>query len=122
MPTEVPTRQEMFNRAWKGLKAQGFERALTDDDRCVYLTADGKRCAWGHVDPEGTTREDVPNGASVYKLNHKGLGLAACLFNGDLEWADRLQRVHDAGNTPEAMRASLVEFADRHGLTIPEDE
>jgi len=114
----VPSRQEMFDRAWSGLKGQGFMRAVNSGvfgGSCTYLALDGKRCAWGHVD---TSLTDELGG--VTGLHERGIGLAKFLDNGDLLFATALQVSHDSGNTPKKMELSLRDVAERYGLTVPE--
>lgn len=54
-PDGVITIQEMFDRAWKGLEGQGWAKCMyADGTGCSYDGIDGKKCAWGWVDPEGT--------------------------------------------------------------------
>lgn len=138
------TKQEMFDRAWKGLKAQGWAKAY-DVERgvCTYLTEDGKRCAWGHVDPDGT-KEQV---GTVADLNLNRVGLAAYLYPEDVApngFACQLQRCHDrpALNEAEGRRGRAIylgptgsvihesntsierafrALAEAWGLTIPDD-
>lgn len=40
-------KQEAFNEVWTKLKTQGRQSAYRD--RCVYRTADGRKCAVGHL-------------------------------------------------------------------------
>ena len=51
----VPSHQEMFDRAVRGLASQGFQQAL-EGNACVYdmPMSDGpiRHCAWGWVDTE----------------------------------------------------------------------
>jgi len=113
----VPSRQEMFDRAWNGLKGQGFTRALDSGvfgGSCKYLADDGKRCAWGHVDTSLTDELD-----NVTGLHERGVGLAKFLDEDDLIFAMSLQVAHDAGNSPGKMEESLRRVAERYGLTVP---
>jgi hypothetical protein len=127
------TRQEMFDRAWTGLKGQGF--IICDSNNipalkkmnipgCLYDDGEGHRCAWGWVDPEGTslaTRGSYLFGG-VDVLMRKGIGLAAQLNLKDLSFAQALQGAHDGAYTPEDMEASLRRVAREWGLTIPGEE
>jgi hypothetical protein len=110
----------MFDRAWRGLKSQGWAKSQTIvggiATACVYLTKDGRRCAWGWVDPEGTSALPVDD-LSVASLRDRGIGLAATLSLADVGFARRLQNAHDAfgGSVEDRMRL----FATEHKLTIP---
>ena len=107
------TNKEMFDKAWNGLKSQGWQKAM-EGDHCVYLTSDGKRCAWGWVDPEGTCGET----GVVEQLARRGIGLASCLsYNGQC-FARSLQYAHD-GSNPNRLEQSMRDFAENWGLTIP---
>lgn len=116
MSNEVPSRQEMFDRAWRGLKSQGWKRAV-DHLGCVYSTPDGRRCAWGWVDPDGTS------GAlgSVRALYENRVGLAGLLRGEDVLFANWLQSVHDLA-VDETLQQAMRSFAAKHGLSIPDEE
>jgi hypothetical protein len=114
------TRQEMFSRAYLGLKSQGFTQCARPNDaglmQCVY-EKDGKRCAWGWVDLS-LTENDI---GTVVGLRGNGRGLAAELSGDDAEFAMELQKVHDSfdrDGLPMALR--LRDFATKYGLTVPE--
>ncbi len=116
----IPSRQEMFDRAWNGLKSQGFERCMWDpDDRyhggqCAYSSPDGtKHCAWGWVDPEGLAGYQGNSG--VYGCP----GLAERLDAGDRNFASRLQRAHDGAESPAEMEQKLRSLAADCGLVVP---
>lgn len=123
---EIPSRQEMFNRAYLGLKSQGFQRAHSLADGCLYLMDDGKRCAWGWVDPEGTVNQwGQPMVGSVTTLASRGCGIAAGLGLDDMEFAMDLQEAHDRTDLWPAdgrMAGALAKFAAKYGLTIPTSE
>lgn len=127
------TKQEIFDKAWNGLKSQGFERAH-DGVGCVYyMQRDDKvlRCAWGWVDPEATQAGGC--GGSVFTLRDRGIGLAATpefevestyvATPGSLmHLAEELQIAHDGheARVPEVMQQNLRAVAARFGLTVPE--
>lgn len=114
---DTPSRQEMFDRAWNGLKSQGWRKAMVPSG-CVYLTADGRRCAWGWVDPDGTSDKS----GTVYGLLTNwgnACGLFARLDYDDREWASALQNTHDLAKEGE-LEASMREFAKTSGLKVPD--
>lgn len=126
------TRQEMFDKAVRGLHAQGYRRAVVRDDEggtaCRYRAHGGLRCAVGHLIPD-----------ELYKRSFNGCALPAAA-GGDLSGFPRallaaldaicsrdqwpflkeLQRCHDNSETPEEVRERLANFAKRHRLTFPE--
>lgn len=112
------TKQEMFDRAWNGLKSQGW-RQCRDTIGCVYTNTepDGTvtHCAWGWVDPE------VPRTmhGSVATLRTVGCGIAAELDAEGLRFAERLQDAHDLSPSPEAMESQFRDIAAAHDLRIP---
>jgi hypothetical protein len=126
-------RQEAFNRAWNGLKSQGWTPATTSTfagPACAYRTPTGLRCAWGWVDPEGT---ELNGRGTVFDLKKLGVGLAANLNEYDLQFAKELQATHDkvgfqinkvvAGGltTPEQLQIAMSAFGRACDLAIPGD-
>ena len=116
------TKQEMFDRAWNGLAGQGWAKAYSyTDEACVYrqVLSDGsvRRCAWGHVDPEGTSGGFI---TSVRTLHERGIGLAGQLGFDEVLFAQELQNTHDEANGPDGMKQAFIEFAEDHGLKVPE--
>lgn len=118
---EIPTRQEMFDRAVRGLRAQGWRQAIGADGACRYRTTDrdGKvlRCAWGHVD---TSLSDYEG--SLTSLRNCGYGIAGRLDEHDASWAQSLQMVHDRADSPAKMEAAFRQFGLQYGLAWPEEE
>lgn len=106
------TNQEMFDKAWNGLKSQGFERCLGLTGCCMYNDGNGKHCAWGWVD-ESLTNENC----CIEDLARYGVGLAATLNEDQLKFATRLQRAHDRDGS---MEQSLRDLAKRYNLIVPE--
>jgi hypothetical protein len=122
------TRQEMLDRAVRGLRGQGWRQAMVETEigykGCKYMTPDGRRCAWGHVDPEGTGRLGS-EGITVRGLWEKRVGVAATLDPDGLSFATDLQQVHDNHGielAPEELEAAFREFAALHKLSFPEAE
>lgn len=120
------SKQEMFNRAWSGLKAQGFRQAtklVTEDGavtrRCVYLSDDGCRCAWGHVDTTLTNQE-----MTLKQLWTNKIGIAGELDAVNADFAAGLQQCHDSvnPNSPTVagdMEDNLRRYAIRYELQVP---
>ncbi len=113
------TRQEMFDRAVRGLRSQGFERAAVSSGmgtRCVYQTKSGHRCAWGWVDRSLTNES-----GRVDTLHIRKVGLAATLEEWDVSWALSLQEAHDVSKSPADMERTLRNFAITYELVFPEE-
>lgn len=109
---KLPTRQEMFDRAARGLRKQGFLRSMSGT-ACAYDDGAGKRCAWGHVDKILTSEDGT---AGIYRLRQRGYSLASRLLVGDVGFAADLQDVHDFAITPKDMVRSLRAFARQYSL------
>ncbi len=114
----IPSIQELFDRAWNGLAAQKWRKATTGRGlTCVYLAANGDRCAWGHADPEGTAGQI----AGVGSLRVDGVGIAGHLDDRGFHFATMLQRAHDACQIDESMADRLRAVAKAFDLTVPDD-
>lgn len=114
---EIPSRQEMFDRAFRGLRAQGFERCAANHYGCLYEDLNtGRRCAWGHVDASLTGADS----GSVWHLRREKIGLAARIPLNDVDFAMALQRAHDNAMGPGNMEELLRNVAERFGLTVPD--
>ena len=119
------TKQEMFDRAVRGLRGQGWQQAIKinchGDSNCVYYDEEtGRRCAWGHVDPEGTR---YIGNVNVWSLYRGGVGLAKLLDEEGVSFASSLQDAHDAGGlslSPEDLEQRLRDLGTRYNLTWPE--
>jgi hypothetical protein len=115
------TKQEMFDKAVRGLAKQCWKRAarVTDigNSICVYQDKDGNRCAWGHVD----TSLDSEVDGGVRKLHEQKIGLAAGLTDSEVMFAQILQTTHDDACTPEQMLEAYTDIYIRHQLDWPSD-
>jgi hypothetical protein len=105
------TKQEMFDRAVRGLASQGWERCVFKN-ACVFTDDKGKRCAWGWVD---TSLGSSING-NVRALWEHGIGIAAQLNDSDLEFALALQEAHDRSYD---MDKAFRHFGKHWGLEWP---
>ena len=131
--TEIPSRQEMYSRAVRGLAGQGWKPSYISGTMgltCMYRTENDHRCAWGHVDPKGTGHSGIGN-TTVIGLAGQSIGLAARLTPDDLVFARRLQCAHDDPFTdgpvstekdePAILFRAMREFGNREGLDWPAD-
>lgn len=133
---EPLTRQQVFDKVWTGLKAQGFVRAHDSlRDICQYRGPEGRKCAAGQLftdeqmsamvreaQQRGFTKSDV-NGAGVYSLEAY---YAPVTFPAELRqqigFIARCQREHDGHADPVAMEAAFRGIATQYGLTIPGED
>lgn len=111
-------RQEIFNQAWLGLKAQGFERSMMERPpsgwQCAYRGADGRKCAIGHCIPDEAYDPKMEGHMAFDDIVRDTLGG----FTDSL-FLYTLQGRHDTGITPAEMESGLRRFALERGLTIP---
>lgn len=111
------TLQAAFDVAYRGLRAQGFERALrADGTLCAYRGIDGKKCAVGHLIPDEHYHIYL-EGAEVSGLGGESKGLWPEHLISALQ---DLQSVHDSGLSPSRMKQNFARFAREYNLTIPE--
>ena len=117
------TKQEMFDKAVRGLAKQCWKRAarVTDigNSICVYQDKDGNRCAWGWIDLSLTDDE-----GGVATLKNRGIGIAATLNDDELEFASLLQLAHDETTNCDGgqiMLDSFIAIGQNHGLIWPAD-
>lgn len=123
----MKTKQQLFDNAWRGIKAQEFKRCAIarnrSDDLCQYRgTGDslGLRCAIGHNIPD-TKYSPALEGMMAHT---PAVRRAAGFAKADDEFAIQLQSAHDSGRrvssrTPQGMQTSLRNLAADNGLTIP---
>lgn len=107
--------QEIFDRAYTGLKGQGFRQARDADGKCVGLASDGTRCAVGHAYPGLTPGRRI---SDAYYQAHRDLGDD---WKGSA-FLRALQRAHDdLPSDPDRMQARLAHVAITYGLAIPRE-
>jgi hypothetical protein len=107
------SKQEMFNRAWRGLTAQGFQISRDDnDDICVYRDEENNRkCAFGHVLPDAD-----------YDVSWEGVGAPQLLTEQAeagghtygtkvLKFVDDLQKAHDTADIGDDGRILVSDLA-----------
>lgn len=116
-------KQEIFNKAFLGLKAQGFNQSITDTKKCLYRGPDGMKCAIGHIIPDELYKKnwDVKSKTVDFLPNTlwKKLGID-WLSNNMYQFLMALQRIHDNCRNPELMEARYREFARENNLSVPE--
>jgi len=112
-------KQELFNKMWTGLEAQGWEQALNEDQQCRYLTYSGARCAVGHClsnpDPEfegGVTRLILAFPEVKEELGIEVPGVFGFLVDA--------QETHDVSTSGDRLKLDFEALARRHDLVVPE--
>lgn len=116
------THQEIFDKAWLGLKAQGFKRAWDEShQQCVYRAPDGLRCAIGHCIPDEVYDPEMEKLGAINGLLGE-FTLGGIFYGVDVYWLIRLQACHDDCDGAQDMEEALRFFAAAWQLTIPEGE
>lgn len=111
------TRQEIFEKAVRGLASQGFEKCIDASGACVYHDRrTGHHCAWGWVDP--SLDEHVYGNIHSLRAHDRGLIMQVQL--DDLPFVGDLQDAHDGAENPAVMRGRLENMAIRYALVWPE--
>lgn len=109
--------QILFNKAYLGLKAQGFRQSMNaDQDECAYRGSGGLKCAIGHCIPDEHYDPEI-EGLPV--LDTPVEDLLITLYPGiDPHFASSLQGIHDQ-TSKTVMKSRLEEFARFHRLEVP---
>lgn len=118
------TKQEMFDKAVKGLASQGFEKCW-DGDTCKYKKGKS-RCAVGWLLPEKLKSIDGQNRTRIESIDCDVLGLidsykVPTFISDNDDFLDGLQCAHDESDDPANMVLRLKEFAATHDLEIPKE-
>lgn len=113
--------QELFNRAYLGLKSQDFK--LSRDCNAwdpLYRGPDGTRCAIGWLIPD--EKYELSFESSPIDRNFR---IFNCLnlknTKENIEFVQKLQNCHDEASDSEDMIMKLENFGKSYGLTIPSD-
>ena len=127
-------RQEVFNKAVKGLAAQGFQSSRNKDKTCRYRGPEGLKCAVGHLIPDEVDCTPL-EGDSVYfrgvidLLNTLGYNVEAGVtylnasgsvcyeHTPDVRFLFDLQKAHDNACNAESMKDCLTAFAQKYNLS-----
>ena len=116
MRMEPMTRQDMFNKAYIGLKDQNFEKAWDGASKgCMYRDKRGRKCAIGFLIPDFAYNHWF-EGKRVEQI-YEVLGFQ----DRDANFLNELQHCHDGAGDPADMRNRLRHFAMMNRLTVPED-
>lgn len=122
-------RQEVFNRAYLGILAQGCPSLRSG--MCAYRGVGDVKCAIGHNIPDKKYNFDFEGRSPNYLLN-RTVGstiskLIGCQTQDDVAFARRLQRVHDSlaaiikpnDKFIYSFKEEMTIFATEHGLEVP---
>lgn len=131
------TRQEMFDKAYLGVMAQGCASYDTDRQLCMYRGPNGTACGVGQLlddetaklfdDQEHSAIRDIVFHATDDEDGDPELAkrIPAFVFS-DVEFLDRLQCAHDSARAQFSSDFAfefdrrMREVARKYGLTVPE--
>lgn len=114
--------QQLFEKAYRGLAKQGFERSMRPNSvKCAYRGVGGLKCAIGHAIPDELYRLEMDAPVTPIGLDFEGILIRAG-YTGSTNFASELQSIHDTAKSPAGMRATLAAFAESHGLPLPKLE
>ena len=111
------TNQEMFDKAYLGLKSQGFAQCLVESGNTCAYSIGNKHCAWGWVDPYIPPEYNVAT--SVISLYDMKIGEAGKLTSGQVNFVHGLQQCHDTAKSPASMETNLRLLAQMYSLNVP---
>lgn len=116
------TKQEIFNKVYTHLMAQG-RRAMQVSpygvEYCMYRAPDGGKCAIGCLIPDEMYSERMENRpVSGMLTDFKDVGALLDREN-NRAFLSRLQRVHDE-HQPDEWKGALYTLAGQYGLEVPD--
>jgi hypothetical protein len=122
------TKQEMFDKAYLGLNAQGC--GSYSDKGCLYNDGKGNKCAIGHLIDDSTALEwDKGSNISIRSIltnSNSGKSIPEYIDVTLVDFMEAMQsRLHDGcyttWNDPVyGFEVGSLMFATAYGLTIPE--
>lgn len=119
----MKTLQQVFNQAFRGLRKQGWKKSVAaDGTTCMYRGPNGLRCAIGHAIPNSRYMKkfeeySVINGTILRAALGVGTGYSGPIDLHGVLFS--LQNCHDSARGRKDMERSMLEFAQRYGLTVP---
>lgn len=125
-------KQEMFNKVWLGLQAQGWKQSIIGTT-CRYRGPEGLKCAVGHLIPDDKYQSYWESSSIAYLIGRFPLLLGMQLTEEDMEFLEHLQRAHDQNAIRHQfdengkaelkrfadMRSTFLELASLHNLSVP---
>ena len=118
-------KQVIFNKAYLGLKGQGFQKALTEDGGgCLYRGVGNTKCAIGHLIPDEKYDPRFEKHGLSFGLSDpiiveifKAIEVEATEDNWNFLY--NLQRCHDNSTFTHNMKNQLGHLALDHKLEVP---
>jgi len=130
--------QDLFNRAYIGLRNQGFEQSIYKGS-CMYRDMAQRKCAVGHLiadDKEANFFDLIGSVNKCMSITYendnqdqairfmKAIGIEPMDAQSPeaeaiQRFLDRMQKAHDHHGHPDQMKASLTELAQSNGLQVP---
>lgn len=108
------TKQEMFDKAVRGLRSQQWQ-VCVDDAGCSYDNGRNEHCAWGWVD-EATWGKT----GTVMSMRKGNIGIAPKLSPDALNFAMKMQRTHDCSASGSMLEDTFRALGNTHDLVWPE--
>lgn len=109
------SKQSTFDVVVKKMREQNWERATGPGGMCMYRDPQGRCCAVGAL---MTDEEAVLAGGTRFAYLTNAAEIAT--RNGvDVGFLLGLQTLHDTSIGGESMLRAFEEFAERHGLEMP---
>lgn len=129
--TQKQLLQQLFNRAWEGLKSQGFEKSVAVhsdgySNRCMYRDGTGRKCAVGWLIDDSNYHPRLDRGLlSVRAVVESGAvdGVSPSLSREDcreISFLQALQEAHDGADDHDRMQIRLRMVAMEFELDAPE--
>ncbi len=114
-------RQEAFDKAYKGIVAQGCISLLDNSFNCAYRGADGAKCAVGHlITDEQITKYAIGNTVAVYSFPEELIAELLPEDDDAMLFFEELQGVHDGAGGVSEFKTRAAKFAKEYKLTVPE--
>jgi hypothetical protein len=112
-------KQEVFNKAWEFLIAQGY-KSTSSCGRCEYNGDNGRHCAIGlFATPEEAERLNM-----FMNVSQLGDRLPAALKGIDMEFLRRLQGCHDGAMDSHfvpSFKMLMLNLAEEYDLAVPRE-
>lgn len=123
--------QYIFDVVVRGLSAQGWKQALSNDKKaadCLWVAPNGCKCAIGHIlvdpPPYEEMRDQSIMSALAYmprELKRLRSSLSSEEHRKFLDYLQSLLMLHDSNPTPDSMQLAFQYLAQHRGLKWPED-
>jgi len=112
--------QEIFDKAYLGLKSQGFIRSVSSGISCVYRGPEGRKCAVGWLIPD--EKYDPKFDTEIWGFQRIFKEIRISISQQQDFLIEELRFCHDSSRQPETMRNKLHTIAKDFNLKIPQDQ